>query len=586
MMGTSYLEPRKRERWDKKIHFILVCIGYAVGLGNIWRFPYLCFKSGGGAFLIPYFIMLIVCGIPLLLMEFAVGQFVRYGPVGAFAKICPIFKGVGVATVTMTFLLTTYYNVIIAWAIFYLFSSFRSELPWASCNNTWNTPNCFSQENYDLLEEGEVPPNHTVSASQEFFDHRVIGITDGIEDMGSMRWELFGCLVLAWVAVYLCLFKGVKSSGRVVYFTALFPYLFLSILLITGLTLPGAWKGIKFLLIPKWEQLLSAKVWEAAAAQNFNSIGIAFGSMIAFASFNDFHNKSMVRDTLGICIVNSFTSIFASFVVFSVLGYIAEIQGAPSIDKVVESGPGLVFIVYPAAFPTMPIPQLWSILFFVMLVCLGIDSEFAMVEVVVTTIDDTFPSLRRFYFDRREVLVAYVCLFTFCCGIPNIMEGGIYFFQIMDWYTAVVSLGFVAVFEAVSIGWLYDARRLSRNVQQMTGRKANLYFVICWFVIAPILISAILIFSIIDYKVVDYDGYVYPPWAEVLGWFFAMVSIICIPLGAIHAMVTSKGSFTERLQYCIRTTINDEEHAAQFMTSAADDHILPELPNYKEAMLN
>ncbi|PIK60543.1 sodium-dependent alanine transporter 3 [Apostichopus japonicus] len=265
-------------------------------------------------------------------------------------------------------------------------------------------------------------------------------------------------------------------SDQVVYFTALFPYVFLTILFVTGLTLPGAIEGIKFLFFPKWELLLDAKVWEAAAAQNFNSIGIAFGSMIAFSSFNDFQNKTIVRDTLGICIVNSFTSIFASFVIFSVLGYIAEIQNAPSIESVVASGPGLVFVVYPAAFPTMPVPQLWSTLFFVMLICLGIDSQFAMVEVVVTTIRDTFPSFRKFYFDRKEILVAYVCIFTFCCGIPNIMEGGMYFFQIMDWYTAVVSLGFVAVFEAVAVGWFYDARRLSRNVEQMTGRKVNMYF--------------------------------------------------------------------------------------------------------------
>ncbi len=203
-----------RDRWGRKAEFVLACVGYAVGLGNVWRFPYLCFSSGGGAFLIPYFIMLILCGIPLLVMEFALGQYVRAGPVKAFKLICPIFKGTGLATVMISFILTTYYNVIIAWALFYLIASMQSELPWDSCNNTWNTVDCFSHMDYKAL-NGSTKPNNTVSSTEEYFHNRVLQITDRIDDTGSMRWELFALLLVAWIIVYLCLFKGLKTSGKV-----------------------------------------------------------------------------------------------------------------------------------------------------------------------------------------------------------------------------------------------------------------------------------------------------------------------------------------------------------------------------------
>ncbi|KAK2703920.1 hypothetical protein QYM36_017741, partial [Artemia franciscana] len=204
---VNHPEP-PRETWKNKVEFILACIGYAVGLGNMWRFPYLCYKSGGGAFLIPYVIMLFLCGIPMLFMELAVGQYTRRGPIGAMAKLCPALKGAGVATVVISFLLATYYNVIIAWVMYYLVSSFSNELPWSSCqNNTWSTDRCWDYS------EGKTPPNNSVPSTQEFFDRNVLEVTTGIEDMGSMRWDLFGYLCLAWILVYFCLWKGIKTSG-------------------------------------------------------------------------------------------------------------------------------------------------------------------------------------------------------------------------------------------------------------------------------------------------------------------------------------------------------------------------------------
>ncbi|KAG1653924.1 Sodium- and chloride-dependent GABA transporter ine [Nymphon striatum] len=561
----------EREKWSSKTDFLLSCIGYAVGLGNIWRFPYLCYKSGGGAFLIPYFITLFLCGIPLLLMEMAIGQYMRFGPIGTLNKVAPIFKGVGVATVVVTFILTTYYNVIIAWTLYYLFSSFTAVLPWSNCQHTWNSPNCYDDlwmhsnnstnmsmvGNYSTVINSSVlmnlirPEKGGISPSQDFYDHRVLEKTDSIDNLGSIRWELFAVLLLSWTLVYFSLWKGIKVSGKIVYITVTLPYLLLFAFLINGVLLPGAVDGLIFLFKPKWHLLLDAKVWVYAAAQNFNSIGIGFGSIIAMASFNE-RKSSLLPETLTIISVNTATSLIGSIVVFSTLGHIAEVQGRNVSDVVAQVpwadefkschisftfiGPGLVLVAIPEVITQMPIPQLWAVLFFILLLLLGLDSQFAMVEVVVTTITDNFKKL------RREYIVFCVCLISFLLGIPHVTQGGIYVFQLVDHYASAISIMFIAFFEVIAITWFYGAKRLATNIKEMTGKRPNKYFIICWYFISPALIFAIAIYSFIDYKPLKYDNVVsYPDWAQGLGWMVAMLSVICVPLFAVIAIYKAPG---------------------------------------------
>ncbi|XP_038560528.1 sodium- and chloride-dependent GABA transporter ine isoform X1 [Micropterus salmoides] len=527
----------QRPRWSGRLEFILASVGYAVGLGNVWRFPYLCYSSGGGAFMIPYLIMLILCGIPLLFMEFAIGQYTRLGPVHALAKICPLLKGVGLATVVISFVFSTYYNVLMSWALFYLFNSFGATLPWTSCNNTWNTVgNC----------SNGFPGNatHLQSASQQFFDHRLLEKTSGIEEAGGLRWELFGYLVISWVIVYLCIFKGVKSTGKVVYFTAVFPYFILFALLINNVQLPGAKNGILYFVTPVWSKLFEVKVWVNAAAQVFNSIGIAFGSMISMASYNKFNNN-ILRDTLIVSFANSFTSILAGFVIFSAIGYMAHIHNLP-VDNIATDGPGLVFVVYPEVLSTMPVFQLWAPLFFFMLLCLGLDSQFATVEVAITFIKDEFGPIILHFLKREELLALAVCVLGFILGIPHVTKGGIYVFQLMDHYTAVVSLMFLAFFEVVAVCWIFGVPRISLIVKRMLGKTPNIFFRVCWMLFCPMLVLCILISSIIQYTPVHYGKYTYPVWAEWVGWGISLVSIVWIPLGAIQEICNNKGSLLQR----------------------------------------
>ncbi|CAG08497.1 unnamed protein product, partial [Tetraodon nigroviridis] len=436
-----------RPTWSGQLEFILATVGYVVGLGNVWRFPYLCYSNGGGAFMIPYLVMVIVCGIPLVLVEFILGQYTHLGPVHAFARICPLFKGAGLSSVVISFVFSTYHNVVLCWALFYMFNSFGATLPWKSCNNTWNSAgNCSS---------GFLSSSNTElqSASQQFFDRRVLEKTSGIEDPGGLHWELFGCLLLGWVIIFLCLVKGIKSTGKVVYFTAVFPYVILLALLINNVQLPGATDGILYFVTPVWDKLFEVKVWFNAAAQVFMSLGIAFGSMISMSSYNKFNNN-IIRDVFIVSVTNSLTSILAGLVIFSALGYMAHMYKLP-VDSIATAGPGLVFVVYPEALSTMPVSRLWAPLFFFMLLCLGVDSQFANVEVIITFIKDELGSNLSGFLRREELLSLSVCAGGLILGIPHVTRGGIYTFQLMDTYTAVLSVVFLAFCEVVAVCWIF-----------------------------------------------------------------------------------------------------------------------------------
>ncbi|KAF7282163.1 hypothetical protein GWI33_003087 [Rhynchophorus ferrugineus] len=283
----------KREKWANKTEFILSSLGYAIGIGNVWRFPYLCYRSGGGAFLIPYLIMLVFCGVPLYFMETSLGQFSSSGCITVF-KIAPLFKGAGIAMITVNFITTTYWVTLCAYALSFLTYCLEPKLPWSSCNNHWNTPNCIE---LDLLDPSTASSLNLTTvglktSADEFFNQEILRISESVEEMNKIVWPLFICNTVAWAATYLCMSNGVKSIGKAVYFTATFPFFILFVLLVRGLTLPGAVKGIVYYIYPQWEQLTNFKIWCDAAVQIFFSLGPGWGGIINMASYNKFYNNN------------------------------------------------------------------------------------------------------------------------------------------------------------------------------------------------------------------------------------------------------------------------------------------------------
>ncbi|CAD5125286.1 DgyrCDS13530 [Dimorphilus gyrociliatus] len=560
-------EVEERETWGKKVDFLLSVIGFAVDLANVWRFPYLCYKNGGGAFLIPYVLMLLLGGIPLFYMELALGQFNRKGAITCWGRICPLFKGVGYSVVLIAFYTDFFYNVIIAWSLYYFVSSFTGTLPWVRCNNTWNTKNCydghligeesgnitttsplysttlFNQSN--LLNQTEVP---RISPAQEFFDRHMLELdkADGITNLGNIKWELALCLLAVYVICYFSLWKGISTSGKVVWFTAIFPYFVLLTLLIRGITLPGAGDGIRYYLTPDFSRLKSSVVWVDAATQVFFSLGPGFGVLLAFASYNKFHNN-VYADALATSIINCATSFLSGFVIFSVLGYMAQKTHKP-ISKVATEGPGLVFVVYPEAIATLPGSTFWSLIFFLMLLTLGLDSSFGGSEAIITAISDEYPILKK----HREKFVAGLFVFYFVIGLPSCTQGGAYMVTLFDKYAAGYSILFAVFFESLAVSWFYGVERFSDDIKDMLGFRPGIYWRVCWKFIAPVFIMCIMVFGFVMYEPLAYDkNYIYPGWANGVGWCLALSSILCMPVVASVRMLITKGSFIERIQTLI-----------------------------------
>ncbi|XP_035213043.1 sodium-dependent dopamine transporter-like isoform X1 [Stegodyphus dumicola] len=544
----------ERHTWSRKADFLLSIIGFAVDLANVWRFPYLCYRNGGGVFLIPYILMLVFGAMPLFYMELVLGQYNRQGPISVW-KICPLFKGVGFCAVLISWYVSFYYNVIIGWTIYFMVSSMTSELPWIRCGNEWNTERCWGglngSTNISSLGNSTVVPNNRTSPALEFFDRGVLELhlSKGFDDLGAPKWQLVLCVFSVFVILYFALFKGVKSSGKVVWVTATAPYVILTILLFRGAFLPGAGQGVMYYLNPDVSKLLNSQVWVDAAVQVFFSVGVGFGVHLTYASYNNFHNNCY-RDCLLTTAINSFTSFYSGFVIFIFLGYMAHKHDVP-INTVATDGHGLVFQVYPEAIATLPGGQFWAVLFFIMLLSLGLDSAMGGLESVITGLMDEF----RDFFERwkysREVFTSFVLFTSFSMALINVTRGGGYTMHWFDNYSASISLLFSALFEAIGVAWLYGIGPFSENIREMIGHKPGIFWRLCWKFISPAFLIAVIGSAIFNNSPLKYQDYLYPTWAVALGWGFALSSVAMVPAVACYKLCKARGSCVERIAYTI-----------------------------------
>uniref|UniRef100_A0A8D0D5Z5 Transporter n=1 Tax=Sander lucioperca TaxID=283035 RepID=A0A8D0D5Z5_SANLU len=528
------MEKEARPSWDNPLQFVLACVSYAVGLGNVWRFPYLCQMHGGGGFLIPYFIMLILEGIPLFYLELAIGQKMRLGSIGAWTAISPYLGGVGLASVVTSLYLCLYYNVINAWSFWYLFHSFQSVLPWADCPINSNRTG--------FIEECE-----TATSTQYFFYRQTLDISSSIEENGGIHTGQALCLLLAWGITYMFIVRGVKSTGKVVYFTSTFPYVVLFIYLIRGVTLHGAINGVIYMFTPKMEQLANPTTWINAATQIFFSLGLGFGTLIAFASYNQYNNN-FERQAIVVSLINSGTSIFASIVTFAIYGFKATVNYENCLERTrllllntfslaedsitVDSlsswidrlnttypeqfaeltnkledcnlereldtaveGTGLAFIVYSEAIKNMPLSQLWSVLYFFMLLLLGMGSMLGNVTAIITPLRD-FKLVSNM---SNELLNGLVCVFCLLLGLGFTTTSGNYWFTMFNDYGANFSLLFIVLIEVISVSYIYGIKRFEKDIEDMLGYRPNWYWKITWAGISPLLLITLFIVYIVNY---------------------------------------------------------------------------------------
>ncbi|XP_076655482.1 sodium- and chloride-dependent transporter XTRP3 isoform X2 [Halictus rubicundus] len=557
--GSQETKEDNRAAWSGKMQFFLSIIGYSVGLGNIWRFPYLCQQNGGGAFLIPFFVMLILEGVPLFLIELGLGQRMRQGALGVWNTIHPWLGGIGIASCIVTFFVALYYNVIITWCFFYLFNSLEDPLPWAKCPEL----------------DGKPVEECVKSSETAYFWYRTtLDAAPSIEDGQGLKWWIVLCLLLSWIVVFFIVMKGIQSSGKVVYFTSMFPYLVLTIFFIRGITLKGASAGLAHMYTPKIEKLLEPTVWLDAATQVFYSFGLAFGSLIAFGSYNTPDNNC-VRDVILVSVCNAFTAIYASVVIFAILGFKAMTNvdkclagnkdllyengyimhtnittdeyenvmkklnmsalnftlGRCSLSEQLDNaaeGTGLAFIVFTQAIVELPGAPFWSCIFFMMLLALGLGSQIGILEGMLCVIFD----IDLFKRIKKQYMTGVVCTVCFFVGLIFCTGAGEYWLKMFDSFAGTIGLVMVALMEMLSVVFIYGHEKFSKDIEEMTGYRPGPYWQVTWRFLAPIIMVCILVSSIASMFIKKPQ---YSAWDPNLGmavptnypsWVLAIAAII------------------------------------------------------------
>ena len=479
-----------RDRWPSKNLFLFAAIGSAVGLGNVWRFPYLAGKYGGGAFLLPFLISLFVIGFPLIIMEFALGQKMQQGVVGAFRKIDKRLSGVGLGSVLVSFGVSAYYAVIMGWCV--LYTLYSTTLAWGD-------------------------------DTQSFFFDKVLQLSGSAQMMQGVSLPVLAALFFSWVFVYFSTWKGVKSLSKIVQITMPLPLILLAILFIRGLVFPGAIEGVLFFLTPSFEALLDTQVWMAAISQTFFSLSLGFGVMITYSSY-EYKNNDIVKSALITAATDGAVALFAGLTVFSTAGYMAMQDNLP-FGELVGSGPSLAFVIFPKALSQVPGAVFFAILFFVMLVTFAIDSLFSLVEVVAALFEDQMPKV------RKEMIVFFVCLITFLAGLVFVSTAGIYYLDIADHFFTHYGLVLMGLLQALSVGWIFGAEKLRHYINETTRMKLGPAWDFLIKYLIPAVLATVILLSLLNDIQHPYGDY--PAWALwTFGW------------GLVILMVATAASFS------------------------------------------
>jgi len=478
-----------RERWDNRMAFILAAIGSAIGLGNIWRFPYICYQNGGGAFLIIYILALLTTGIPLLLLEFGLGHKMAGSSPLSYKKITRKLEWFGWVPVLIGFMIVTYYSIIMAYCIKYGIAS--------------------------------ITQAYALNPSDYFFKE-TLNITSGPFELGGFTkqfiWLALG-LFVSWVWIIFSVWKGAKTVSKVVYFTVLIPWILLIVFVIRGITLPGAMEGLTFYLQPEFSKLLDPQVWLAAYTQIFFSLSVGFGIMIAYSSFLP-RKTDLVNNAFIIGFADALTAFVGGLAVFGALGYHAQILGKPITELSDIAGPGLAFVTYPAIISNLPMAPLFGVLFFLMLLTLAIDSAFSIVEGITSSIIDKW-KVSHLKANISVSAIAFIIGLIFCTG------AGLYWLDILDHFLNYIALGVSCLLACMFIGWFYGAGRIREYVNSISEFSIGKWWEISIKYFTPVLLILLLSGELIDRFGGSYENYGRLP--ELLaGWFVLGI----IPLAA------------------------------------------------------
>ncbi len=458
----------ERGQWRSNTGFLLAAIGSAVGLGNIWRFPYVAYENGGGAFLLPYAIALFTAGIPILMLELSLGNKKKASAPMAFSIIDGKWEWIGWWSVTFVmFGIVLYYITVIGW--------------------------CFNYMLFAVVQKWGADTN-------QFFFKDFLGLSDGMWALGGLNLPIVGAVALIWLVNWYITYRGIeKGIEKAAKF--MMPILFAVTLVIIGwaVSLDGAGDGIRLYTTPDFSKIRNIKVWIAAYGQIFFSLSLGFGIMIAYASYLP-RKANVFKSSLVIGFSNSCYEVFAGFGVFGVLGYMAMKQQVP-IEEVVTSGIGLAFVAYPKAISLLPLGSVFGVLFFFLLTIAGISSSISIIEAFTAAILD------KFGFPRKKVITV-VCVAGFSGSLLFTTHAGLYWLDIVDHFLNHYGLVTVGILEAFVIGWLYKTRRLKDHIAGnlgLSGKKHRVFkYVVlqlwnyCIKFVTPVALGFALIYSLVE----------------------------------------------------------------------------------------
>ncbi len=472
--------PDQTKRWSRELFFVFACVGAAVGVGNLWRFPYMAYENGGGAFLFPYIVCLLFVGVPIMLLEIGIGRWGGGSAPRAFRNVGTRWTWVGWWALANSMVILFYYAVVIGWCAQYVVFSFTE---------AW----------------GQDPAS--------FFLNDVARLTGDPFKFGGISLPSIIALAVIWGAIFLIVRSGTKGLSRVLLVTVPLPALLLVILAGRSLAMPGAVQGISYLFKPQLSKILSISVWAAAASQVVLSLSLGMGQIVAYASKKR-DDSRIVRSGVTICFLDLAFSLLAGITVFATMGFLATSTGVP-INELKLDGIFLAFVSYPMAISSLPLAPLWGVMFFVLLVSLGIDSAFAAVEAVVTGGEDVSPTR------KRNLLAALICGIGFLGGILFTAGSGLLWLDIVDHWVAYYSIGSIIVLQCIVFGHIGPLDEIVRRIGASWHRCVGVAWRCLVSFIIPIVLTVIFGLKIIGEFSERYGDYPLP--ALLLGGWGALV---------------------------------------------------------------
>ena len=483
-------------KWSRNLFFSLATIGAAVGLGNLWRFPYMAFENGGGSFFIPFIICYLVVGLPLIMLEFGMGRLSSGSVAESFKKVSPKRTWMGWWVLMNSFVIVCYYTVIMAW--------------------------CFQYAIYSLTQAWGTD-------TKSFFFNDVLHLSASPADAGGINWFSVFSLFILWLIAFLILRKGIKGLSKVLLITVPVPFILIVVLAFRSVSFPGGIEGVEYFLTPDMSKVFTISVWTAAASQVILSLSLGMGQMVAYSSMKKDSSKNL-RSGLFLIGGDFAFSLFAGIAAFATFGAMQTQLGQPIVGDSGLSGPALAFITYPAALSSLPGAAFWGFAFFFMLVMLGIDSVFAVVEANIVDLKTVFPKL------TKGKLIAGFCLLSFLGGLPFTMGAGLYWLDIVDHWVGYFAIFSIIVLQCIVFGTSIKIHEVAKHIGSwMTGWVFRVWRV--WIVgILPIVFLLFVVTKLKDEFVNPYSGY---PWNAILfgGWGIFSLAII---LGVIISIKHNK----------------------------------------------